>query len=471
MNRQDPPVIVWLRRDLRLADNPALAWAAQSGRPVIPLYIHDVAAAGRWAEGGAQRWWLHHALTDLGAALARLGAPLWLGRGDSPRILPELVERTGATTVLWNRRYEPWASRRDALIKAALRGRGIDARSFNANLLYEPWQIVTGAGTPFKVFTPFWRACRAAGPPPRPEPAPGALRGVGAGGEDLDTWGLLPRRPDWAGGLRAVWRPGEVGAAARLVRFLDEGLADYAEGRDRPGRDLTSGLSPHLHFGEIGPRQVFHAVQDAMPGGEAQERFLAELGWREFAYHLLHQAPDLPERPLRRDFDRFCWNDDEAAAEAWRRGRTGYPIVDAGMRQLWATGWMHNRVRMIAASFLIKDLLVPWQVGAAWFWDTLVDADLASNSAGWQWVAGCGADAAPFFRVFNPVTQGEKFDPDGAYVRRWCPELSALPDRWLHRPWQAPLDHRPPAGAYPPPMVGHDRARRRALAAFQAIKA
>jgi len=477
MSPTNSPVIVWFRRDLRLADNPALNAAVRGGRPVIALYIHDPGSAGPWAEGGAQRWWLHHALTALGGALAGLGIPLRLAQGPIREVLSRLIAITGAAEVTWNRIYEPWAEARDTALEAMLTEAGLRVRSFNASLLFEPRDITTGTGTPFKVFTPFWRACRAAPPPARPLPVPDSLIPAPdfPGGETLADWRLLPTTPDWAGGLNQTWNPGEAGARDRLRRFLDDGLADYAESRDQAGRDGTSGLSPHLHFGEIGPRQLYHAILDARGGGGGTDRFLAELGWREFSAHLLHHRPDLPERPLRPEFADFPWREDRPGLRAWQRGRTGFPLVDAGLRQLWRTGWMHNRVRMIAASFLVKDLMIPWQEGARWFWDTLVDADLASNSASWQWVAGCGTDAAPYFRVFNPVLQGEKFDGDGTYVRRWCPELARLPNRWLHKPWQAPPDILRRAGVrlgldYPAPILDHDQRRKTALAAYSALR-
>ena len=470
----EAPILVWFRRDLRLADNPALAEAAASGRPIVPVFIRDDAAAGSWTPGGASRWWLHHSLASLLADLARAGARLVLRSGDSATILRTLIVETGAEAVFWNRLYEPWATARDAALKSALGRDGIEVRSFNAGLLFEPWEVRTQAGDPFKVFTPFQRACLAASPPPPPAPAPRRLRAPAAApaGESLESWRLLPTRPDWAGGLCAAWIPGERGAAARLERFLDAALARYPTDRDRPDREGTSRLSPHLHFGEIGPRQAWHAAR--VRDGAGVDKFIAELLWREFSHHLLFHFPELPERNWRRDFDDFPWARNPHAGAAWRRGRTGYPIVDAGMRELWATGWMHNRVRMIVGSFLVKDLLLPWQEGAAWFWDTLVDADLANNSAGWQWVAGSGADAAPYFRVFNPVLQGRKFDPDGAYVKRWCPELAALPPVLVHQPWDADDATLAAAGvrlgdSYPRRIVDHREARSRALAAFARI--
>jgi deoxyribodipyrimidine photo-lyase len=482
-----PPLLLWFRRDLRLADNPALDAALASGRPIVPVYITDDADAGDWKPGGAQRWWLHGALAALGEALQALGSRLVLRRGPAETAIEALIAETGAECVYWNRRYEPWATRRDARIKSGLKDRGIEARSFNAALIREPWDIATKSGGPYRVFTPFWKALRAAGAPPTPLPAPARIPAPGGfpESEPLASWALLPSSPDWAGGLRDAWQPGEAAACDRLREFTDEALFGYHDRRDLPGAGGTSRLSAHLAFGEIGPRQIWHAVQagalartgDPMPMGadKGAEVFLSEIAWREFSYHLLHHFPDLPARPLRPEFGAFPWADDPAGLEAWRRGRTGYPIVDAGMRELWATGWMHNRVRMIAASFLIKDLLIDWRDGEAWFWDTLVDADLASNAASWQWVAGSGADAAPYFRVFNPVTQGTRFDPAGAYVRRWLPELAALPDRVLHAPWTAdPLDLAA-AGVrlgsdYPEPIVDHAMARKRALERYRRMK-
>ncbi|MEQ8967304.1 MAG: deoxyribodipyrimidine photo-lyase [Azospirillaceae bacterium] len=481
----DSPIIVWFRLDLRLADNPALRAAVDSGRRVVPLFILDDADAGPWKPGGATRWWLHGSLERLAADLAERGAPLVLRAGKAADVLDTLIEETGAGAVAWNRRYEPWAIARDKEIKAALKDRGLDVASHDAALLFEPWTVETKTGGPYKVYTPFWRACRArAEEIARPAAAPRAVPGLdpAPASEALENWGLRPTKPDWAGGLRETWTPGEAGARARLDRFLDEAAARYDDRRNRPDLPGTSGLSPHLHWGEIGPRRVWHAVEHARAeaggaAGEAMEAFLQEIVWREFSYHLLYHFPDLPDEPLDDRFAGFPWADDPDGrlVRAWQRGRTGYPVVDAGMRELWTTGWMHNRVRMITASFLVKHLLQPWQAGEAWFWDTLVDADLASNSASWQWVAGCGADAAPYFRIFNPVLQGEKFDPDGTYVRHWVPEIAALPDKYLHKPWEAPSAALDRAGVilgetYPAPVVDHKQARRRALDAFETIK-
>jgi deoxyribodipyrimidine photo-lyase len=479
------PIIVWFRQDLRTADHAALSAAAAAG-PVVPVYVLDEATAGAWALGGATRWWLHHSLDALAKSLKTLGAPLVLRRGRAPEILERIAAEIGARGVYFSRAYEPHAAAAERALADRLNRAGREARRFRSALLFEPEEIVTKDGRPYQVFTPFWRACRARAEPPRPMPAPpkAVAPKTMPPGDALDDWTLPPTRPDWAGGLRAAWRsdgaaPGEAGAARRLESFLDKGLAGYASDRDRPDRDGTSRLSPHLHFGELSPRQLWHAVRaaDAVRGDVATgaEAYLRELGWREFSAHLLHHFPALPEALLRDAFARFPWREDEAALDAWRRGRTGYPVVDAGMRQLWSTGWMHNRVRMIAASFLIKHLLLPWQHGERWFWDTLVDADLANNAASWQWVAGSGADAAPFFRIFNPTLQGEKFDPDGRYVRAWLPELARLPDRFIHRPAEAPEDVLKAAGIalgadYPRPIVDHGAARARALAAFAVVK-
>ncbi|MBS0471572.1 MAG: deoxyribodipyrimidine photo-lyase [Proteobacteria bacterium] len=457
------PALVWFRQDLRLSDNPALAAAAASGRPVICIYVLDDQTASGWHLGGASRWWLHKSLQSLMRDLAESGGRLILRRGPAEEIIPKCVVETGAALVTWNRCYEPYAIARDTRLKAALIQQGVNVDSFNASLLFEPWTVRTAAGQPYRVFTPFWRALRAQPEPPRATPRANPQFGDFDERENLDDWKLLPTKPDWAGGLRDAWTPGEDGAQARLVQFLDR-IDGYAEGRDRPDIEATSRLSPHLHFGEISPRQIWHAAHGS-------EKFLSEIAWREFAHHLLFHNPDLPEVPLDKRFDRFPWIDDDMALCAWRKGRTGIPIVDAGMRELWQTGWMHNRVRMIVASFLVKHLGIDWRKGEAWFWDTLVDADLANNAASWQWVAGCGADAAPFFRIFNPVLQGEKFDPDGAYVRRYVPEIATLPNRFLHKPWEAPANIRAAIKDYPAPIIDLKAGRERALAAFHSLKA
>jgi deoxyribodipyrimidine photo-lyase len=464
------PVLLWLRRELRLADNPALAAALASSRPVLPVYVLDEATPGAWAPGGASRWWLHHSLAALAAGLARAGAPLVLRRGRILHLLPRLVRETGAVAVHAGQPVEPWA--REAVAELT-RAAGVPVHLHRTATLFDPGAIRTQAGAPYGVFTPFARACRAQPPPAMPLAAPSHIPAPEPPASDaLGEWNLRPARPDWAGGLRDAWTPGEPAAQARLHAFTAGALAAYAGARDQPGTDGTSRLSPHLAFGEVSAGQLWHAA--GVGGGAA--RWTDEILWREFSAHLLWHHPALPEAPLRQAFLRMPWRHDPAALRAWQCGHTGLPIVDAGMRQLWQTGWMHNRVRMIAASLLVKHLLLPWQAGEAWFWDTLVDADLASNAASWQWVAGCGADAAPFFRIFNPVLQGRKFDPDGAYVRRFVPELAALPDRWLHEPWAAP----PPVLAqaevrmghtYPPPIVDLAAGRARALDAFATLAA
>jgi len=414
------PSIVWLRLDLRLADNPALQEAVQRGGPVVPLFIHAPEEESPWEPGGASRWWLHQSLAALDADLRAAGSRLIIRRGPTLDTLRAVVKETGAGAVVWNRRYEPVLMARDAKIKEALRDDVLVAESFNAALLHEPWTIQNQSKKPFQVFTPFWKHCLTKPDPAEPLPAPTNLPAPSKWPKSLalDELELEPKI-NWADGLRAAWQPGEAGAIANLNRFLSKAFDDYANQRNRPDVTGTSRLSPHLHFGEISPRQVWHGLRRmAVKRGLPVEcwrgsQFLSEIGWREFAHHLLFHFPHTPTEPLRADFKKFPWRKDAAWLRAWQKGRTGYPIVDAGMRELWATGWMHNRVRMIVASFLVKDLLLPWQEGTRWFWNTLVDADLAQNTLGWQWTAGCGADAAPFFRVFNPNSQGEKFDPHG----------------------------------------------------------
>jgi len=469
----ESPTLFWFRDDLRLSDNPGLAAACESGAPLILLYVYDDSGDGPRLLGGAARWWLHHSLASLSADLAKLGQRLVLRRGPARRILPDIVRPTGVHRVVWNRRYGTTAL--DNRIAAELEEAGCAASSTSANLLHEPGEVVSGKGEPFKVYSAFWRAARALdgirSPVAHPTALPPPTERIDS--ESLDSLGLLPTRPDWSDGLQATWQPGEAGARARLDAFRSDRLEEYADRRDFPADAATSMLSPHLRFGEISPVQIWHAISDA---GADAAKFTAELGWREFAYHVLAEARDLHRANLREEFDRFPWRAPEPAVlRAWQRGRTGYPIVDAGMRQLWQTGWMHNRVRMVVASFLTKHLLINWRHGETWFWDTLVDADPANNPFGWQWVAGSGFDAQPYFRIFNPVLQGEKFDPDGAYVRRFVPEIAALPDRFIHRPWEAmPIELRS-AGLvlgrnYPRPIVDHAAARERALAAYRAMR-
>ncbi len=475
------PVLVLFRNDLRISDNPALHAAAETGAPVIAAYILDNETSGRWRAGAASRWWLHYSLSALQQRLAGLGATLVLRKGPFATEALRLARDAGASATFWNRSYEPSQAAQDRALADGLVASGITPHGFNASLLFDPAAIRTNGGTGFLVFTPFWRACLSAPSPKQPLPAPkhliAALHGLAR--LELAELGLLPRAPDWAQGLRETWTPGENAARNRLADFLDEGLAEYASARDRPDMPGTSRLSPHLHFGELSARTIWHAVQHCVAAEPALQRsadkFLSELGWREFSAHLLHHTPDLPEENLRAGFDQFPWADDAKALRAWTRGQTGIPIVDAGMRELWQTGSMHNRVRMIAASFLVKHLLIDWRKGADWFWDTLVDADLASNAASWQWVAGCGADAAPFFRIFNPVLQGERFDPQGRYVRRFVPELARLPDAHIHAPWRAPQDVRDASDVqlgktYPHPIIDLAHGRERALAAFARLR-
>ncbi|MHC1763578.1 MAG: deoxyribodipyrimidine photo-lyase [Verrucomicrobiia bacterium] len=467
------PAIVWFRLDLRLADNPALHAAVQRGGPVIPAFVWSPEEEAPWEPGTASRWWCCQSLRALDADLRAIGSRLVLRPGPSLQALQTLVRETGASALFWNRRYEPAVIKRDSEIDSALRAAGLETACFDNALLHRPDDLSNSSGRPFQVFGAFWRACLSLPPPKEPLPRPRSLPACKAPSSlTLDSLEVE---------ARPGWHPGESGAHSRLEQFLAAAFSQYATGRDFPALNGTSRLSPHLHFGEINPRQIWHAV-----GREGQQRripektwraskFLAELGWREFAHHLLWHFPSTPEHPLRPEFNRFPWRNDPSKLTAWQDGATGYPIVDAGMRELRATGWMHNRVRMITASFLVKDLLISWQIGARWFWDTLVDADLAQNTLGWQWTAGCGADAAPFFRIFNPVLQGRKFDPDGAYVRQWVPELAKLPDKWLHEPWTAPDNILSAAGVkrgrtYPEPVISHTIAREVALEAFQRIR-
>lgn len=472
------PLIVWFRNDLRLADHPALHAAALQDRPIVALYILDDDTPGTWKPGGAARWWLHHSLAALQDALAAIGGALVLRRGRAADVIMDVCKETDAQGVYWNRCYEPFSIERDTAIKDMLRADGLEAKSFNGSLLFEPWTIETKQGGFYKVYTRYWHACREKGDPEAPLPAPEKLQSPNKKikTDDLDDWDLLPKKPDWAGGLQKRWQPGEAGAMQRLTDFLDDGLADYKSGRDFPADAVTSNLSPFLHIGDISPRQVWHETLRKSGWSDATEKFLKEIVWREFAYHVFFHLPTLPDQPMAERFRDFPWEDNDDMLRCWQQGRTGYPMVDAGMRELWQTGHMHNRVRMVTASFLVKHLLLPWQAGEAWFWDTLVDADLAVNAFSWQWVAGCGADAAPYFRIFNPIIQGSKFDPDGEYIRTYVPEIASLPDKYLFAPWEAPDDVLADVGirlgeTYPKPVVDHKRARERALSAFKSLSA
>lgn len=464
-------VLVWFRLDLRLADNPALNAAAATGLPIVPVFIWSPEGE---ATGAASRWWLHQSLQQLDASLRAKGSRLIVRHGAQAETLMSLAGETHACRVFWSRVYEPGALDDEPALEAILRARGIAVEKFNGSLLFEPGLIRTTTGGPFQVFTPFWRVVWSArGALREAARATGSLRAPAAWPKSLAIAELeLEPKIDWPAGIHAVWTPGEEGARARLRAFAKGPVSHYDDERDHPGHDGTSRLSPHLHFGELSPVQIWHAVAD-LPGSES---YLRQLAWREFAYHLLVEYPHTLREPFQPQFRRFPWRSNARRLKAWQQGRTGYPLVDAGMRELWTTGWMHNRVRMVVASFLVKHLLIPWQEGAAWFLDTLVDADLANNTMGWQWVAGCGVDAAPYFRIFNPVVQGEKFDPDGAYVRHWVPELLGLAAEWIHQPWNAPPLVLAAAGialgkTYPFPLVDHAEARAAALAAFEEMKA
>jgi deoxyribodipyrimidine photo-lyase len=474
-------LIVWFRDDLRLSDHPALHAATESGAPLICLYVLDEDSSpprpphGR-PIGSASRWWLAQSLRSLQGSLTARGQSLILRRGPAAKVIADLAHEVRASAVHWIEIDVPGKAAAEREVAAALDSIGVASRGFPSDLLVRPASLRNKEGRGLRVFTPFWKRVLSLGDPPQPLPAPKTLKaGPRVATDDLASWNLEPTRPDWAFGLRETWTPGEAAAQERLKDFLDNDIAGYASLRDRPDRDGTSKLSPHLRFGEISPRQVWHtasftaARKPAVSGGVG--KFLSELGWREFSRHLLFDHPQLAERNLQSSFDAFPWRSDPKALRAWQRGLTGYPIVDAGMRELWHTGIMHNRVRMVVASFLVKHLLIDWRDGETWFWDTLVDADPGSNPASWQWVAGSGADAAPYFRVFNPILQGEKFDPDGAYVSKWVPELARLPAKLIHQPWEATPMELAAAGitlgeTYPEPIVDHKAARARALAAY-----
>lgn len=469
--------LVWFRRDLRLGDNPALTAAVARGGPVVPLFILEP----NERPGGASGWWLHHSLTSLGAACARLGAPLVLRHGKPQEVLSRLVAETGATHLFWNRCYEPAAIARDREIKESVAAQGLNVQSFKGALLAEPWEIKSGAGEPYKVFTPFWRALNIRAPFVTPLATPKTLKKSEASvaSDELKSWSLLPISPDWSSGFPPASSVGERAASERLADFLGEDASAYASARDRMDKRATSCLAAQLHWGEISPRQIWQAASmhaDAHPQKQQGiEAFKRQLGWREFSVSLLFHWPHMEAHAWKAPYDHFPWATNDAHFKAWTKGETGYPIVDAAMRCLWTTGNMHNRARMLVASFLVKHLLIDWRRGAEWFEDTLLDADLANNRSGWQWVAGSGADASPYFRIFNPILQGEKFDPDGTFTKAWLPELARLDLRHLQKPWSAPLSVLKEAGVtlgktYPNPIVDHDTARARALAALATMK-
>ena len=463
------PIIVWFRRDLRLADNPALFEAVKSDKPVIALYI-DEDDIGR-PLGRASKVWLHYSLEKLSDSL---GGKLIIRRGIADNIIDDVISETGANKIYWNRRYDKVDRDRDAAIKSKLSSQGLEVKTFNGNLLSEPWEVkAKSTDSYYKVFTPYWRAAMAQTFVAEPLPVPDIEFASAVSGLSLSDLDLLPCSPDWGTKMLAGWTMGETGAEQALEKFLDGGIATYASDRDRPDKpDGTSKLSPHLAFGEITPRQIWHAVKDRdLDGG----KFLSEVGWREFSYMLLYFNPNLADQNYKTGFDSFEWVKDDQALSAWQSGQTGYPFVDAGMRELWATGYQHNRVRMVAASFLIKHLMIDWREGERWFWDCLFDADPANNAASWQWVAGSGADASPYFRIFNPFSQGEKFDKNADYVRKWVPEIAGLPNNYIHRPWEAPAHLLNEAGivlgeTYPKPIVDHKEARERALTAYKATR-
>jgi deoxyribodipyrimidine photo-lyase len=478
----DAPIIVWFTHDLRLSDHAALTKAAETGRPLLPVYVLDDNTPGDWAMGGASRWWLEQSLQSLASAIKEKGGRLLLRRGKTLDVLQKLAEETAAHGIYFSRNYAPWSGELEQQLAGWCGNNGVECKRFAGYLLFDPDEIRTGSDTPYKVYTPFSKACFSKAPTREPRPMPGSMTFWlgGIKSDDLDDWQLYDGKPDWACAFADRWTPGEQGAQDKLDRFISEAAQDYDDARNRPDMFGTSRLSPHLHFGEISPLQCWHAMRHAMDDGRRNidkggETFLKEILWREFSYHLVCNFENFMTEPFNEKFADFPWADDEDGLKAWQKGQTGYPIVDAGMRELWATGWMHNRVRMIVGSFLVKNLLIPWQKGEEWFWDCLVDADIGANSASWQWIAGCGADAAPYFRIFNPVLQGERYDPDGEYVRRWVPELKDMPKKFVHKPWEAPSDVLAKASVklgdtYPKPLMDHAKARDRALAAYQQIK-
>ncbi len=474
--KRNDVAIVWFRQDLRLTDNPALYHAAKKHRHVIPLYILDETVS--WPLGAAQQWWLHHSLDALQEQFQKIGLKLVLQRGTAKNILLNLCKEHNIAAVYWNRCYEPDVIERDKSLKEALKKQKIQAFSYNGSLLVEPWEITNKQGSYFKVFTPFYNQLKRQliEEPLLRKPRLEGLEKVK--GDQLSSWKLLPKKPNWASDFEKVWQPGELAAHNQLNIFIKDKLQSYTHDRDFPATAGTSKLSPYLHFGEISPRQILNAIRQAELESNSSyqgEQFIRQLAWREFSYHLLYHFPGFPEENFQKKFDSFKWATNKKLLTAWQKGHTGYPIVDAGMRELWTTGYMHNRVRMITASFLTKHLLIDWRQGAKWFWYTLLDADLANNSMGWQWVAGSGVDASPYYRIFNPVLQGKKFDPDGEYVTQWLPELKKLPKKYLHQPWLASAKILEMTGMklgkdYPEPIVDHEVARNRALHYYQKLK-
>jgi deoxyribodipyrimidine photo-lyase len=471
------PVVVWFRFDLRIDDHWALIHASKKDRPIIPIFIWDEEAEESWPLGGASKWWLHQALLGLESELLERGLQLIFKKGRAEKILSDVCKKTLASEVFFNRRYEAHAIRQEQRVREALKKNSIRSESFNGNLLVEPQELQTKQGRPYQVYTPYWRSFLEKGDPAKPLSAPKDFQAFRSkiDSDSIKSWQLTPKI-SWDQQIAEYWKPQVSGARELFKMLLDDKLSEYQDRRDFPAMDGTSRLSPYLRFGQLSPRRLWHGLADRKvkkPVGKTT--YLKEIVWREFAYHLIFHFPHTDHEPLRSDFKKFPWDKNKKNLSAWKKGRTGYPIVDAGMRQLWAHGWMHNRVRMIVASFLVKHLLLPWNEGAKWFWDTLVDADLASNTMGWQWAGGCGADAAPYFRIFNPITQSEKFDAAGEYIRRWVPELKNLPEAWIHHPWEAPPLLLKSSGielgkTYPFPIVDHKQARARALSAFSELK-
>ncbi len=460
-------IIIWFRNDLRLEDNPALSYAAGLNLPLIPLYIWDTNLSDKLI-GSAQKWWLHHSLLSLKTSLKNYSLDLVFRKGNPKDILNEVIKLSGAKFLVWNRVYEPDSIVRDTSIKDYFIKQGIEVKTFNSLLLFEPWEIKNNTGENYKVFTPYWRYCLTKEPrrvlaiPKIP-----VTQNLQIKSDDIDNWKLIPCSPNWAANFEHYWSPGEAPATLKLSAFVSNVMDSYSVARDFPASKGTSKLSPYLHFGEISPNQIWyeaHNIADRKGYNVNIEKYLAELGWREFSYNLLYYYPTIDREPINKKFIKFPWVFDQKKFDAWKKGSTGYPIVDAGMRELWSSGWMHNRVRMIVASFLTKHLLIHWHYGAMWFLDTLLDADFASNSASWQWVAGCGSDAAPYYRIFNPILQGQKFDPKGEYVRKWVPEIAHLPDNIIHTPWKysSAID-------YVKPIVDHDKARQVALNCYKSF--
>ena len=468
--------VMWFRQDLRLADNPALTNALEDGK-TLPIFIFDDFNSKEHVNGAASKWWLHHSLSKLNKSLKN---KLCFFIGNPIDILDEIHKQFEISNIFWSRCYEPWRIKRDKKIKKHFNDQNVNVNTFNGSLLWEPWNIAKKDGTPYKVFTPYYRkGCLNSEKPRMPLPIPDLsnLTSIDDHNLKIEDLDLMPKQ-NWHKKMTSLWSPGEEGALSKIDEFIINGLNDYKEGRNFPFKKNVSQLSPHLHFGEVSPNQVWYRAktkEGKLGIKKDLDHFLSELGWREFSFNLLYHFPFLPKENLQKKFDNFPWDNDKDKLKKWQKGLTGYPIVDAGMQELWQTGYMHNRLRMVVGSFLVKNLLLHWHHGERWFWDCLIDADLASNSAGWQWIAGSGADAAPYFRIFNPITQGQKFDPDGKYTRKYLPVLNDMPDKFLFNPWEAPEDVLRSAGVklgenYPLPIVEIGSSRQKALEAFATTK-